>query len=68
VVLSFAKLAFDPDSNLPPYSLKFHEKNLQHVKHMFVPGIKMSTVQWQNNLRPLQMISRKTKKKEKGNE
>jgi hypothetical protein len=35
---------------------------------MFVPGIKMSTVQWQNNLRPLQMISRKTKKKEKGNE
>ena len=68
MVFNSLTLAFDPDTNLPAYSMKFHDKNLQYVKHMFVPGIKMSTVQWQNNLRPLQMIARKTKKKEKGNE
>ncbi|CAD8060927.1 unnamed protein product [Paramecium primaurelia] len=57
--------AFDPDTHYPPYSMKFNEKNIQHVRHMFVPGVKMSTVQWQEGLRPLVQIKRQKKEKEK---
>ncbi|CAD8052818.1 unnamed protein product [Paramecium sonneborni] len=55
--------AFDSDSNYPPYLMKFNEKNLQNVKHMFIPSIKMSTVQWQDGLRPLENIKKEKKQK-----
>ncbi|CAD8151819.1 unnamed protein product [Paramecium octaurelia] len=55
--------AFDPDTHYPQYSMKFNEKNIQHVRHMFVPGAKMSTIQWQEGLRPLVQIKRQKKDK-----
>ncbi|CAD8087160.1 unnamed protein product [Paramecium sonneborni] len=57
--------AFDPDSQYPSYSMKFNEQNIQHVRHMFVPGIKMSTVQWQDRLRPLKRIKKERQEKKK---
>jgi hypothetical protein len=46
--------------------MKFKQTNLQDVKHLFAPGTKMSTVQWEEGLRELKQIKKPKEHPDKG--